>query len=122
MLRRPPRSTRTDTLFPYTTLFRSRLGRPGAAIEREFQDAHRTARRQARRRGGRIPRGGRCGLCPQRLSGRANGKDRRAGRLYRDRHLGRETTTRRNEGFEKIGKQSWKKRVGQCVYITVGDE
>src|SRR3546814_14969710 len=25
MLRRPPRSTRTDTLFPYTTLFRSGL-------------------------------------------------------------------------------------------------
>src|SRR3546814_2999952 len=25
MTRRPPRSTRTDTLFPYTTLFRSRL-------------------------------------------------------------------------------------------------
>src|SRR3546814_4788499 len=25
MLRRPPRSTRTDTLFPYTTLFRSAL-------------------------------------------------------------------------------------------------
>src|SRR3546814_17137934 len=31
MLRRPPRSTRTDTLFPYTTLFRS----PGIA-----RDAH----------------------------------------------------------------------------------
>src|SRR3546814_5365647 len=38
MIRRPPRSTRTDTLFPYTTLFRSRLGvstrasgSPGAA-------------------------------------------------------------------------------------------
>src|SRR3546814_7911202 len=27
MIRRPPRSTRTDTLFPYTTLFRSRDGR-----------------------------------------------------------------------------------------------
>src|SRR3546814_1352118 len=27
MIRRPPRSTRTDTLFPYTTLFRS-LARP----------------------------------------------------------------------------------------------
>src|SRR3546814_17928626 len=27
MIRRPPRSTRTDTLFPYTTLFRSLLGR-----------------------------------------------------------------------------------------------
>src|SRR3546814_1169237 len=27
MIRRPPRSTRTDTLFPYTTLFRSRQAR-----------------------------------------------------------------------------------------------
>src|SRR3546814_7789434 len=26
MIRRPPRSTRTDTLVPYTTLFRSQLG------------------------------------------------------------------------------------------------
>src|SRR3546814_15147742 len=29
MIRRPPRSTRTDTLFPYTTLFRSD---PGATL------------------------------------------------------------------------------------------
>src|SRR3546814_10496477 len=28
MIRRPPRSTRTDTLFPYTTLFRSDEGAP----------------------------------------------------------------------------------------------
>src|SRR3546814_3190553 len=28
MIRRPPRSTRTDTLFPYTTLFRSLLRNP----------------------------------------------------------------------------------------------
>src|SRR3546814_12791437 len=28
MILRPPRSTRTDTLFPYTTLFRSRRQRP----------------------------------------------------------------------------------------------
>src|SRR3546814_6047982 len=36
MIRRPPRSTRTDTLFPYTTLFRSRLlaaVRPAAIAE-----------------------------------------------------------------------------------------
>src|SRR3546814_4114180 len=40
MIRRPPRSTRTDTLFPYTTLFRSvgqaaqrRAARSGAADE-----------------------------------------------------------------------------------------
>src|SRR3546814_5699624 len=30
MIRRPPRSTRTDTLFPYTTLFRSRSGGRGS--------------------------------------------------------------------------------------------
>src|SRR3546814_20910530 len=31
MIRRPPRSTRTDTLFPYTTLFRSQLRRRQSA-------------------------------------------------------------------------------------------
>src|SRR3546814_5263531 len=31
MIRRPPRSTRTDTLFPYTTLFRSRRPPAGTA-------------------------------------------------------------------------------------------
>src|SRR3546814_20005927 len=40
MIRRPPRSTRTDTLFPYTTLFRSpqaldRSGVDASALERE---------------------------------------------------------------------------------------
>src|SRR3546814_10046874 len=37
MIRRPPRSTRTDTLFPYTTLFRSitaSTGRDPAAFRR----------------------------------------------------------------------------------------
>src|SRR3546814_13194018 len=34
MIRRPPRSTRTDTLFPYTTLFRSAwVGEAGRALE-----------------------------------------------------------------------------------------
>src|SRR3546814_15220217 len=36
MLRRPPRSTRTDTLFPYTTLFRSgrtALGHQGRVLD-----------------------------------------------------------------------------------------
>src|SRR3546814_19596666 len=40
MIRRPPRSTRTDTLFPYTTLFRSLMHDPeraSAAESREFQ-------------------------------------------------------------------------------------
>src|SRR3546814_3367913 len=38
MIRRPPRSTRTDTLFPYTTLFRSAAHRISHPL---FQSAHR---------------------------------------------------------------------------------
>src|SRR3546814_2563874 len=36
MIRRPPRSTRTDTLFPYTTLFRSSARRAGSGAGREY--------------------------------------------------------------------------------------
>src|SRR3546814_3373665 len=35
MIRRPPRSTRTDSLFPYTTLFRSNMR---SAIHHQFGD------------------------------------------------------------------------------------
>src|SRR3546814_14520680 len=42
MIRRPPRSTRTDTLFPYTTLFRS-----ADAVVR-FLDEHGIARNSVR--------------------------------------------------------------------------
>src|SRR3546814_16676908 len=35
MIRRPPRSTRTDTLFPYTTLFRSAISAAEAAEVRK---------------------------------------------------------------------------------------
>src|SRR3546814_4570308 len=34
MIRQPPRSTRTDTLFPYTTLFRSMAGWAATVAER----------------------------------------------------------------------------------------
>src|SRR3546814_450775 len=37
MIRRPPRSTRTDTLFPYTTLFRSQLD-TGIADAKAYTD------------------------------------------------------------------------------------
>src|SRR3546814_6394572 len=38
MIRRPPRSTRTDTLFPYTTLFRSTgLRALGMALQKQGQ-------------------------------------------------------------------------------------
>src|SRR3546814_1909483 len=41
MIRRPPRSTRTDTLFPYTTLFRS------VRTDRRQRSGHPAARPQA---------------------------------------------------------------------------
>src|SRR3546814_1390742 len=41
MIRRPPRSTRTDTLFPYTTLFRSHPARRRAAGPDQYlESAH----------------------------------------------------------------------------------
>src|SRR3546814_9634611 len=58
MIRRPPRSTRTDTLFPYTTLFRSmRAFLPGVPVRPlgrqdpgrgDFRQPHRNARRSLR--------------------------------------------------------------------------
>src|SRR3546814_11088581 len=50
MIRRPPRSTRTDTLFPYTTLFRS--------VHRRDSAWH----QHARRRAARSPRPEECGM------------------------------------------------------------
>src|SRR3546814_5329061 len=57
MIRRPPRSTRTDTLFPYTTLFRStgqrgRLGRRDGGLRRGLNRRERRIPRAAGRRGG----------------------------------------------------------------------
>src|SRR3546814_5206268 len=56
MIRRPPRSTRTDTLFPYTTLFRSaraalcsHVGSEGPRIKR--QPSVPRCRRRRRREG-----------------------------------------------------------------------
>src|SRR3546814_11643088 len=46
MIRRPPRSTRTDTLFPYTTLFRSRGG--DADLQRRGRGAARRRQRAGR--------------------------------------------------------------------------
>src|SRR3546814_13395453 len=46
MIRRPPRSTRTDTLFPYTTLFRSRrISSAGIQASGRFQGVTRSGRR-----------------------------------------------------------------------------
>src|SRR3546814_5257905 len=49
MIRRPPRSTRTDTLFPYTTLFRSTVELEGVET---LCDRTRAQRTDLDRRGG----------------------------------------------------------------------
>src|SRR3546814_8527105 len=90
MSRRPPRSTRTDTLFPYTTLFRSRTG-----------DAPRQPAGEYRSRGVLLPvrRLARCRPCaaplqqPQLHPCRAS---RRRARRQRAGATGR-TRTRRSE-------------------------
>src|SRR3546814_2078782 len=48
MIRRPPRVTRTDTLLPYTTLFRSPADLPGLRLRRHLDEV--AARDQALRR------------------------------------------------------------------------
>src|SRR3546814_6855102 len=58
MIRRPPRSTRTDTLFPYTTLFRSFVGLLGERLAvDQILVFHRARRVGDHRHGERIPLG-----------------------------------------------------------------
>src|SRR3546814_14304704 len=89
MIRRPPRSTRTDTLFPYTTLFRSAVlaagdlvrRRPAAGGAGHLGIARRAAVRRRPLLAGRAaqPRGGRGGSLRGRPLGgaqlRAHGRD-----------------------------------------------
>src|SRR3546814_10027240 len=52
MIRRPPRSTRTDTLFPYTTLFRSAESSRQRAEGRRQRTKDRRQRAEGRRQRG----------------------------------------------------------------------
>src|SRR3546814_4015399 len=70
MIRRPPRSTRTDTLFPDTTLFRSRRWRE---TPRRARTTGRTAQARDRRRDAN----GRCST-RQNRAGSRNGRRSRA--------------------------------------------
>src|SRR3546814_5632036 len=55
MNRRPPRSTRTDTLFPYTTLFRSHVEHARLEIQAEVDVSHQRPRTNAIRAESRQP-------------------------------------------------------------------
>src|SRR3546814_20910290 len=71
MIRRPPRSTRTDTLFPYTTLFRS-VGSPPPCFQGDVVRPDQPRRKGARPAGRRADGQGevRRRLNPQVRSGR----------------------------------------------------
>src|SRR3546814_20600392 len=114
MIRRPPRSTRTDTLFPYTTLFRSQ---------------RRAARQQfacARAWPSRVRAGARACVEPPSVRPAARQLPGPAMEVRRDedqggggaiaalsRCLGRRYWVSIDAG--QIGRASWRERVGQYV-------
>src|SRR3546814_19177412 len=131
MIRRPPRSTRTDTLCPYTTLFRSQEGvprRPGAmtAFQHPVQLAHGEGRESAgeagRGAGGEDQFGGIGKIALAMAAGaKADGEA-----MFRLHHLGRavevQALRRRleiggadEEVQRKIGRASCRERV--CQYV-----
>src|SRR3546814_12479245 len=76
MIRRPPRSTRTDTLFPYTTLFRSIRQREDGAGQDQADDPFQLAGRpdygaQGQCEGGLVQRCGRDRMHPHATGGKA---------------------------------------------------
>src|SRR3546814_17190398 len=107
MLRRPPRSTRTDTLFSYTTLFRSRMAGVGEAV-REF-----------------------AALLPQHLRHALADHDGRERQVARGQPLGQRHEVRLDREAvaaepltgapeAEIGRASCRERQCQYVYISVG--
>src|SRR3546814_14195181 len=103
MIRLPPRSTRTDTLFPYTTLFRSRRAQRGGEIG--LDHAYRVVLDGIAR--------------PRRDPGRQAAVDSRdldrlaAAEAGRGRGAEREGQRRAERPHLQIGSAAWWERVGQ---------
>src|SRR3546814_16863176 len=114
MIRRPPRSTRTDTLFPYTTLFRSHGGRSRSAASPAGDGADRAGGRWEWRSRPRASDGG--------LHHRLAAASAALEPFYESMpaHLRQriacpaEQPGRRQHG-EEIGRTSCRERVGQYV-------
>src|SRR3546814_15100944 len=107
MIRRPPRSTRTDTLLPYTTLFRSAVAGADAVINLvgvlngDFQTLHVEGARHVAEACAAAGGGALVHLS-------AIGADRESRSAYG-----------RSKGFGEIGSASCGERVSQYVSITV---
>src|SRR3546814_18147421 len=108
MIRRPPRSTRTDTLFPYTTLFRSLFAGPG---RRRRDAAFRIHRRNQCRHGGI---GG--GAANQPWLSEILSRHGQYAARHRELDVVHERPSRK---AAQIGRASCRERVCQYVYITV---
>src|SRR6059036_1521270 len=116
MIRRPPRSTQPTTLFPYTTLFRSRAVRHGSSRRHRPRPRHRAAR------GGRAPRAGARGLparagddvhglFPRRTAARGSSMSQQPSILVVDDEMGMLDVLRillKGEGFEVTTAQGGK--------------
>src|SRR3546814_12989818 len=113
MIRRPPRSTRTDTLFPYTTLFRAGGGVcAGAALPGDRGGAVRAAAAGGVAVAGAAAGGGGAGAVGAGAGGeRGAARDRAVARRGRDRYW-----RGRGGGRGGRGGRSEERRVGkECV-------
>src|SRR3546814_11978667 len=109
MIRRPPRSTRTDTLFPYTTLFRSTTGNsdlsPEAFTVMTWHDATHslhapTVRRMMLRHVRSRPLS-----CPGLVRGRPSIAPQYRGRRSEERRVGKSVSVRVDLGGRRIIKK-----------------
>src|SRR3546814_18042862 len=124
MIRRPPRSTRTDTLFPYTTLFRSAkpAARDGAGAQVDALDTGRINEDLApRERRGQPRHELRIELEGERLLAR---RGERVGAQHRGDDAAQRAqdaivVDRRYRIEPKIGRESCRERVCQSVWISV---
>src|SRR3546814_13075299 len=113
MIRRPPRSTRTDTLFPYTTLFRSRadagvlgaadLRRPGLRPATACAAPRRARRRRYPGTGDRPPHARLAGPVRAALPGAGRGRRNAAHGLHRRRRDGADKDARDAPGGAGLG-------------------
>src|SRR3546814_15589614 len=111
MIRRPPRSTRTDTLFPYTTLFRSVGYLAAEALAAPIAPTHRVAMIEAMLHSAPDAASGGPGVLPRGalVMGEAEGEWLATAHGYLPLAALAEVATE-----AKIGSASWRERV--CQY------